>query len=49
MEVVDKEAKKLQEQLKELETKYEGLTGAKGKVEEKKIEAAADKSTGLLA
>ena len=49
MEVIDKEDKKLEERMKELEIKYEGLTSTKGKIEEKKVEVSTDKSTGLLA
>ena len=47
MEKVNEEINKIQEKMKVLEEKYEGLTGAKGKIEEKKVEAVADK--GLLA
>eukprot|EP00826_Nyctotherus_ovalis_P008193 TRINITY_DN12114_c0_g1_i11.p2 TRINITY_DN12114_c0_g1~~TRINITY_DN12114_c0_g1_i11.p2 ORF type:complete len:134 (-),score=61.64 TRINITY_DN12114_c0_g1_i11:61-462(-) len=47
MEKVNGEAKKIQEQMKVLEEKYEGIVNAKGKVEEKKVEAGTEK--GLLA
>ena len=47
MQKVNEEAKKIQEQMKTLEEKYEGLVSAKGKIEEKKVEPATDK--GLLA
>ncbi len=52
MTEADKAAKKVEEQMKGLETKYEGILAAtkQAKPEEKKIEAAgADKSAGLLA
>ena len=47
MERVNEEIKKIQEKMKILEEKYEGLVGVKEKVEEKKVEPVTDK--GLLA
>ena len=51
MSEADKAVKKVEEQMKTLETKYEGLVSAakQAKPEEKKMKLGIDKSAGLLA
>ena len=50
MAEADKETKKVEEKMKELETKYEGITAAtKGVKPEEKRTEVGDKSAGLLA